>query len=124
MKGPDELKKMHEKLMASTTFTFPVKGRVDVTTKQGVYIIFDPKSIVLHVGKTNRAKTGLNQRLQNHLTNHSSFSKSYLKGNGKILRTGYKFKYLEVPDARDRTILEALTIGMLCPAYVGTGEKK
>jgi len=40
------------------------------------------------------------------------------------LRNGYRFKFINVEDGRKRAFLEALTIGLLCPLYIGTGEKK
>jgi excinuclease UvrABC nuclease subunit len=124
MKEQEIIQKMFKRLINSTSVNFPNYGKVNITNKQGVYIIFSPDEKVLHVGKTNRAKNGLNQRLQNHLYNSSSFSIQYLKHNGKLLRQGYKFKYLEVDESRKRALLEALAIGLLSPAHIGTGEKK
>jgi excinuclease UvrABC nuclease subunit len=40
---------------------------LDVPDKHGVYIIFSPSRVVLHVGRKIRGKRGLRQRLSNHL---------------------------------------------------------
>ena len=39
---------------------------LDVPDKHGVYIIFSPSRVVLHVGRKIRGKRGLRQRLSNH----------------------------------------------------------
>jgi len=124
MKEPDEIMKLHKELVASEQHIFPLKGKVNVSEKHGVYIIYSPSEIVLHVGNTPSGKGGLNQRLYNHVTRTSSFSRKYLKPKGISLRKGYKFRILEVSVPRTRALLEALTAGLLCPAHIGTGEKK
>jgi len=124
MDEPKIIKGMFKQLKDSTSINFPNSGKVNVSTEQGVYIIYSPTEKILHVGKTSRAKNGLNQRLQNHLTNNSSFSIQFLKSNGKILRSGYKFQYIVESNGRKRTLLEALATGLLCPAHVGTGESR
>ena len=118
-----KIMKLYEKLISSKQLLFPEKGKVKVSENQGVYIIYNPNEIVLHVGNTPSGVKGLNQRLYNHLTNTSSFSRSYLVPNGISLRNGYKFRYVAVPVPRTRVLLEALTTGLLCPAHIGTGEK-
>lgn len=100
------------------------KGKVRICENHGVYIIYSPSNKVLHVGNTPSGKGGLNQRLYNHVTRTSSFSRSYLKPKEISLRDGYKFRFLEVPNPRIRTLLEALTAGLLCPTHIGTGEKR
>jgi hypothetical protein len=124
MSEPEEIMKLHKLLISSKQFTFPVKGKVNVSENHGVYIIYSPTEIVLHVGNTPSGKKGLNQRLYNHVTRTSSFSRKYLKPNGISLRNGYKFRILEVSVPRTRALLEALTAGLLCPLHLGTGEKK
>ena len=124
MKECDTIMALHQELISSDNHTFPQKGTaVNVSNKQGVYIIYSVDKEVLHVGTTKRGKGGLNQRLNNHRNGSSSFSKKYLKPNNMKLSDGYKFKYIEVENARERAFLEALTIGLLCPAHIGTGEK-
>jgi len=125
MRESKEVYKLHKELTNSSTLPFPKKGvKIDASNKQGVYIIYSPENEVLHVGTTKRAENGLNQRLDNHLSGSSSFKKNYLKVKNIDLRTGYQFKYIVVEDARKRAFLEALTIGLLCPAHIGTGEAR
>lgn len=103
---------------------FPSKGRVHCTDQKGVYIIYDFQKCVLHVGNTPRGQSGLNGRLNNHLDGKSSFARGYLKPNNINLREEYFFRYLEIEDARQRALVEALAIGTFCPKHLGTGEKK
>ena len=120
----DKIKDLHQELISSANHDFPPKGTaVQVSDKQGVYIIYSMDNKVLHVGTTKRGKTGLNQRLNNHRNGSSSFSIKYLKPKNLILSEGFKFKYIEVEDGMERAYLEALSIGLLCPAHIGTGEK-
>jgi hypothetical protein len=124
MKEPLEILNLHRKLLISPFIQFPQKGRVEVCSNQGVYIIACPKLYVLHVGRTVSGKNGINQRLNNHLGNKSSFSKKYLLPNKIKLRNGYFYKYSEVDNGRKRALLEALTTGLLCPKHIGTGVGK
>lgn len=78
----------------------------------------------MHIGKTNGAKSGLNQRLLNHVRNQSSFSKLYMQINSISLRGWGEFQTIELNNARERSLLEALTAGLLCLRHIGTGEKK
>lgn len=124
MKECEKIMLLYKELINSTNHPFPPKGNsVNVAEKQGVYIIYSPKEEVLHVGTTKRGKTGLNQRLNNHRNGSSSFSKKYINPNNINLSDGYMFKYIVVEDGRKRAFLEALTIGLLCPKHIGTGEK-
>lgn len=124
MKEPERIKKLFDILIASEHHLFPENGKVNISDKHGVYIIYCPKNEILHVGTTKTAKGGLNQRLLNHVRNQSSFSVGYMQPNAINLRKGYKFKFLVVEDARQRALLEALAAGLLCPNHFGTGEKK
>ncbi len=121
---PEEIMNLYKKLVSSTSIQIPSSGKIDVSNEHGVYIIYNAKKEVLHVGKTDRGVEGLNQRLNNHLKNQSSFSKKYLRPNKIELRNGHQFKYLEVSKPRTRTLLENLATGLLCPAHIGTREKK
>ena len=97
MNEQKEIKSLYEILLASKRFPFTNKGkRVNVSNEQGVYIIYNPVGVVLHVGRTAGALASLNQRLNNHRTRTSSFRKSYLKPNKINLNSDYKFQYLEV----------------------------
>ena len=123
MSEPDEIMNLYMTLIKKSFIPFPPKGRLDVSNEQGVYIIYDPDRVVLHVGRSVRGKHGINQRLRNHLGNNSSFSQQYVEPNNINLRDGCSFKYLEIEDGRKRALVEALTTGLLCPKHIGTGEK-
>jgi len=58
---------LFEKLVSTEYHYFPEKGKMNVTEKHGVYIIYSPKDEVLHVGNTPSGRNGLNQRLYNGL---------------------------------------------------------
>ena len=120
-----EIKNLHSKLLKKDYYFFPEKGTsVKLCKEQGVYIIYGSDKItVLHVGTTKTAKGGINQRLNDHRNGNSSFSKKYLKPNKIKLSQGNIFRYIVVDDARKRVFLEALTIGLLCPLHIGTGER-
>lgn len=118
------IQELHEKLIQTISYPFTPKGkRVIASDDQGVYIIYTPEDVVLHVGTTKRGEKGLAQRLNNHRNGSSSFYRLYLEPKNIVLSDGFKFKYLVVHDARERVLLEALSIGLLCPKHVGTGVK-
>ena len=120
MKEPKEISILFKKLMQSPYLKFPKKEQsLGAPTKKGVYIIFSPFKKILHVGCTPRAKYGLYQRLENHLSGQSSFVEKYLEGKATRLRKGYYFKVLTVESARERKFLEAYAIGQLCPEHIG-----
>lgn len=123
IKEPERIMTLYKELVKSPLHKFPSNGKVEISINQGVYIIYDNKKNVLHVGKTNGGKKGLNQRLLNHVRNQSSFSKLYMQKNNISLRDWGKFQCIEIKDARERSLLEALTAGILCPAHIGTGMK-
>ncbi len=124
MSEQQEIMNLHNKLIASKQYVFPSKGKVNVSEKHGVYVIYNPEDEVLHVGNTPSGKQGLNQRLYDHLARTSSFKDHYLKPNNISLRNGYKYRIIEVAESRKRALLEALTAGLLCPIHIGTGQKK
>jgi len=120
-----KIEKLFKKLCKQPPYKFPVKGYtepLEVPSSHGVYIIYSPRSVVLHVGRTQRGRRGLRQRLNNRLLEQSSFVDKYLKGRGSVLRKGYRFKYLVVTDPRERALVEAFSIGKLCPEHLGLGE--
>ena len=123
MNESQKVEELFNNLLESETYRFPVSGKVNKSPKQGVYIIYGTKNEVLHAGKTARAKGGLNQRLTNHLRNQSSFSNQYVLSKGIDLRQTGRFKFIEIENPRTRAFVEALTIGKLCPAHIGTGSK-
>jgi len=87
----DENKKirdLYEKLLSAPIYSFPNKNSMgsfkpSVTEKHAVYIIYNPKDIVVHVGRSIRGRKGLVQRLNNHLYGNSSFTIECLSGKGK-----------------------------------------
>lgn len=123
-KEQKEVRALFRKLIKSRCHDFPSEGPLRTSQIHGVYIIYSPEGSVLHVGRTTRAKGGLEQRLRNHLAGASSFSNQYIQatmGNHmSILRQGYSFRFIEVSDMKQRAYLEAYTIGMLCPEHIGT----
>lgn len=112
------------KLITAQMHSFPDAGQsLNAPDRKGVYVIYDPKGRVVHVGRTPKGKRGLFQRLNNHLHGASSFTIHYLKGRGAKLRRGFKYRYLVVTNARKRALLESLASGTLCPAHLGLNEK-
>lgn len=120
-----QIKKLFDLLIIQSKHSFPVPYHsIDAPTNHGVYIIYK-KEEVLHVGRTIRGIEGLRQRLKNHLHGKSSFTRAYLKGiGGKLRENIYAFRYLEVSDPRERALLEAYSIGILCPKHIGVGVGK
>lgn len=118
-----QLEKLFQTLVAAPKTKFPPpRGRLIASREKGVYLIFSPRGAVLHVGCTPRANRGIEQRLKNHLASESSFVYQYLGGNGSKLRSGYSFSYVEVADLRTRMLLEAYSVGHLCPRHIGHGN--
>lgn len=123
MKGePKAIKAKLGQMLRSPMIAFPsARQRINAPNDHGVYIIYNPKGRVAHVGRTVRGKNGLRQRLNNHLQGASSFVIHALKGKGVKLRAGYKFRYIKVENDRLRALLEAYAIGQLCPDHLGHG---
>ena len=118
----ENLKRHFVKLSNSQRKRFPpLRAKLNATEKKGVYVIFNPQGEVVHVGRTPRGKKGIYQRLGDHMSGNSSFTKKYLKNDSSKLRDGYQFQCLAVGDARLRALLEAYAVGQLCPAHIGTG---
>lgn len=118
-----------KRLLKSPQMPFPKAGPlVDVTERQGVYVVRSHHGTVRHVGSTYRVKRGLLQRLRNHLQGQSSFALAPtaaggLGGHGSKLRQGFTFQVIPVNNGRVRHLLEHLAFGTLCPKYVGTHAK-
>lgn len=123
MKGePKTIKAKLNHLLRSPLLRFPVVGeRLTIPHLQGVYVIYDPKGRVAHVGRTVRGKRGLHQRINNHLHGRSSFVIKALNGKGAQLRQGFKFRFIAIENGRLRALLEAFAIGQLCPDHLGDG---
>jgi hypothetical protein len=123
MKGePKAVKAKLSQLCKSPMQRFPlISERLAAPDRQGVYIIYDPKGRVAHVGRTIRGTRGLYQRLTNHLHGRSSFVIKALNGRGASLRIGFKFRFVAIEDSRLRALVEAFAIGQLCPDHLGHG---
>ena len=120
---PKTIHQLLQKLINSKSHLFPPKYQpLKAPTEHGIYIIYNAKDQVVHVGRSVRGKNGLHQRLKNHLQAASSFTNKYLEGDGSKLRNGYKFKYLIIHDDRKRALVEALATGTLCPLHLGLGK--
>lgn len=118
----EEIGKLYKSLLKRPKQAFSQPRQTsEVPVKHGVYVIYQVTE-VLHVGRTIRAENGLRQRLKNHLKGKSSFAKAYLQKKNLNLRDkSCAFQFLEEPDPRKRALLEALTIGKLCPLHIGVG---
>jgi hypothetical protein len=107
---------MFEHLMADARRPFPKLGeKPDAPKEPGVYVIYDRKNQVDHVGES----TSIAGRLRGHVSNASSYVNTSLGGRGDRLRRGYKFRCLKVKNPRERMLLQALAIGLLCPRHIG-----
>ena len=75
MTEPEKIKQFYDQLIASKPHIFPAQGKVNVSDKHGVYIIYgkEPDDAVLHVGRTPYGREGLKQRLYNHITKTGVF---------------------------------------------------
>lgn len=94
---PERIHQLYQRLKGAPTVRFPrPRGELAAPDGQGVYLIYAPRGMVAHVGRTLRGQKGLRQRLKNHLAGRSSFTKKYLRGNAAALRDGYTFAFLEV----------------------------
>ena len=86
---PKTIQKLLQKLINSESHSFPPTGQpLEAPTEHGVYIIYYAKGQVVHVGRSVHGKSGLHQRLTDHLHGASSFANNYLKGDGSKLRNG------------------------------------
>jgi hypothetical protein len=104
---------------------FPKLGaRLEVPSTHGVYVIREPRGRIAHVGRTVRGRAGLLQRLRNHLRGQSSFAIVQFRGKGEMLRRGYTFQFLEVPDGRARALLEFAATAWHCPHHLGIGARR
>ena len=116
------VKELYAALLKEARRTFPaVGGSLDAPEERGVYVIYGPRNDALHVGSTPKGQRGIVKRLRDHMAAASSFTRTYLDGNGAVLRNGYSYQYVVVENPRLRALLEAYAIGDLCPAHIGHG---
>jgi hypothetical protein len=106
MTEPEEIAGLFDKLMAAPLQGFPSRGtRLNISTKHGVYLIYDSRGKVRYVGRTDRNVVGRPGGLQRRLTGHRT----------KYGPEGCEFRYLKVKTLRWRTFLEAYARGHVCP---------
>lgn len=118
------IKALFDALEARPLVHFPQSRKPIVAPSvHGVYVVRDPDGIVVHVGRTVRGKAGLAQRLRNHVNAKSSFVRAYLGGSAERLRNGFTFQFIEVPDDRERTLLEHFATAWYCPVHLGLGRE-
>jgi len=116
------VKKLLSDLVRSRLQRFPRSGeKLQAPSGRGVYLIYDGRGRVVHVGRTPKARGGIAQRLRDHMAAASSFTLQYLKGKGSKLRGNYSYRCLVVENRRHRALLEAYATGCLCPAHIGLG---
>src|SRR5262245_34038416 len=121
----DQILALLEQLLSTESRKFSTVKQLEAPSDQGVYIIYDSAGRILHVGQTTRGRRGLKQRLTNHLHGESSFVRAYFKGDGEQLMMGHcTFRCLPVADPRRRCLLEAVSIGLLCPLHIGLHQPK
>ena len=101
----------------------PARQPLEASKNQGVYVIRSPKNTVVHVGRTLRGKSGLQQRLRDHLAGQSSFVQKSLNRAGSTLRDGFTYQCMEVPIDRERALLEHIATAWHCPEHLGVGAK-
>ena len=80
------VRELFNKLRQQKLMQFPRNGyveRLDVSEAQGVYVIYNPRKIPVHVGRTVHGKRGLRQRLDQHLLGQSSFVGHYERLGGE-----------------------------------------
>ena len=124
MNEQEEVMELFKTLCTADIHFFPAKGKVDVSNKHGVYIVYSADNCVLHVGMTPYGKDGLNQRLYNHISKTGVFYREYLRKRNISLRGLCKFRFLEIEEPRTRALVEALAAGLLCPEHFGTGIRR
>ncbi len=119
------IEKLFQRLNDQPKIPFPKRGQnLEAPYEQGVYVIRGPTKKVLHVGRSQRARWGLWQRLNSHLQGYSSFVFEYLDDHPGRLRNGYTFQCLVVKDPKMRALLEHFATAWHCPAHLGLGESR
>ena len=122
---PFRIKKLFAKLNKQPRIGFPKsRQRLQAPDTHGVYVIRNRRNRVMHVGRTQYGKSGLHQRLKNHVCGQSSFVQACLRGDATKLRNGYTYQLLSVPKARDRVLLEYLATVILNPKHLGVGKNR
>lgn len=124
MNERERIAQLLSQLEVQPIHSFPApREPLQASRNQGVYVIRNPEKTVLHVGRTVRGSSGLHQRLRNHLAAQSSFVQKFLSGDGNKLRSGFTYQCLEVPNDRERALLEHIATAWHCPQHLGVGAK-
>ncbi len=119
---PQIVEALYTELTRSPLRTFPaLREKLQAPEQGGVYVVYDERGRVVHVGRTTRGRGGIAKRLRDHMADASSFTTQYLKGDGGRLRGRYTYRALAVPNRRHRALLEAYATGALCPLHIGVG---
>lgn len=124
MKETTEVKDFFEDLLKAQLMRLPSQGPPKVSSNQGVYILYSVIGVVLHVGRSIRAKGGVNQRLNDHLKGKGSFTREYAYLSKIELREEVPFRFKEVHDDPKRALVEAFTCRSLCRVHLATGHKE
>lgn len=120
---PIRIKELFAALEKQPLVPFPAtRVKLEAPPSHGVYVIRSRGKRVLHVGRTLYGKSGLRQRLRNHITGQSSFVRTTLHGDATKLRQGCTYQFFRVPNARDRLLLEYYATVCLCPKHLGVGK--
>jgi len=116
---------LFKELIGAPRRRFPRSAvELNASRRRGVYVIYDRRGRVAHVGRTPTAKDGIVQRLRNHMRGQSSFAAHHLKDDGsRLWREKFECLWIVVPSGRYRALLEAYAIGRLCPLHLGLGLK-
>lgn len=116
------IENLFKSLVNQPIHEFPKSGYItDVPARKGVYVVRNRSGVVMHVGQSTHGVGGLHHRLNDHLLGRSSFVAAKFEHEGGKLRNGFTYQYLVVKWPRPRALLEALTIGRLCPKHIGKG---
>lgn len=113
MKEAIEIKVLFESLSKEELKRFPSQGTPNVSSSQGVYILYSVSGMVLNVGRSISADGVVNQPLNNHINGRSSFTCVYTIQRRIDLRKELLFRFIEVYDHRNRTLLEVFTFGVI-----------
>lgn len=111
-----QIKRLFAKLKIEPRRKFPLfRQKLDAPEAPGVYVIYDQYGKIEHVGES----TSIAGRLRGHMSNASSYVNKSLEGDGTRLRGIFWFRCLPVGNRRRRMLLQAFTIGHLCPRHIG-----
>jgi excinuclease UvrABC nuclease subunit len=119
---PARVRELFDLLVAAPIVSIEAGTEPQCPTAKGVYIIYDPNNVVLHVGRSQSGVNGIRQRIMNHIRGQSSFVRKAFPNQVFPPTEGFGFRYLVVPDPRERALLEYHAIGSLCPKHLGVSN--